>query len=66
MPLLLITKTRLTSNFLDCEYGLINYNAFRFDRCIETSDCLRFGGVLIDIRKDVPARLSITPMANDE
>lgn len=53
---IVLTETWLTENFSDCELGLCNFNIFRYDRCISNSTCLRGGGVLIGVRKDITSR----------
>jgi len=63
---IVLTEIWLTLNFLDCELSLINYNVYRYDRCLLTSDCLRGGGVLIGIRKDIASCSIITSVFNDE
>lgn len=54
---IVLTETWLSNNFSDSELGLCHYNVFRYDRCNYTSNCVRGGGVLIGIRKDIPAYL---------
>jgi len=61
-----LTETWLTDSFADCELGLSNYNIYRYDRCSNTSNYLRGGGVLIGIRKDLPSRLVVVREINVE
>jgi len=62
--LIVLTKTLLSVNFLDCELGLNNYKIYRFGRCSLTSKCLHAGGVLIGIRKDISSHLIKTNCLN--
>lgn len=52
---IVLTETWLTDNFSNSELGMYNYNIFRYDRCSSTSNCLRGGGVLIGVRKNINA-----------
>jgi len=62
----MLTETWLNFSFSDNELGLVNYNIYRYDRCSNTSDCLRGGGVLIGIRKDFSSKLITVPDINVE
>ena len=61
LDFLALTETWLNDSFYDAELGLTNYNIYRFDRCSNTSCCLRSGGVLIGIRKDISSNLYVVP-----
>lgn len=51
---IVLTETWLTDNFSNSELGLDSFNIFGYDRCSFTSNCLRGGGVLISVHKDIP------------
>jgi hypothetical protein len=63
---IVLSETWLHDNISNSELGLVNYNIFRYDRCISNSNCSRGGGVLIGIRKDLPACLVKVTQLNVE
>lgn len=58
---IVLTETWLNNNFFSNELGLTNYNVFRCDRSIITSNCKRGGGVLIGIRSNISSVLLPIP-----
>jgi hypothetical protein len=63
---IILTETWLIDSISDSELGLPNYNIYRYDRNNITSNCLRGGGVLIGIRKDLSSKLISVPISNVE
>ena len=63
---IVLTESWLHPNVHTSELGLYNYNIFRFDRCLSTSNCARGGGVLIGVKKNIASILITTPIINVE
>jgi hypothetical protein len=63
---LILTETWLTKIFYDNELGLFNYNIYRSDRCSNSSNCNRGGGVLNGVRKDISSHLILISETNVE
>ncbi|KAG5892373.1 hypothetical protein JTB14_035987 [Gonioctena quinquepunctata] len=52
-----VTETWLTSSYYDAEFGLINYNIFRTDRNVNTSNKSRGGGVMMCFKKELNVKI---------
>lgn len=61
-----LTETWLTEKFSNSKLGLFNYNIFRFDRCITTSNFTHGGGVLIGNHQDIVSFSAPMLQPNDE
>jgi len=59
-----LTKIWLTDFFADCELGLTNYNIYGYDKCSNTSNFIRGGGVLIGIRNGLSSKLIVVREIN--
>jgi len=58
---IVLTKTWLNDSFNNNELGMFNYNIYRCNRSLLTSNSNRGGGVIIAIRKDFQSFLIPSP-----
>lgn len=56
---LILIETWLNSDFLDSELNFTDFNLYRKDRSVDTSDKSRGGGVLIAVRKYLSSKLVV-------
>lgn len=63
---IVLSKTWLYENISNSELDLVNYDIFRYDRCISNSNCSRGGAVLIGIRKKFSSCSIIVSQLNVE
>ncbi|XP_043464467.1 uncharacterized protein LOC122499932 [Leptopilina heterotoma] len=64
--IIVFTETWLNESFNTKELGFQNYNVFRSDRCLNSSDSLRGGGVLIATSCVLRASIISTTITNIE
>ena len=54
---IMLSETNLSEDVTDSELGMHNYNIFRRDRSMETSQKKSMGGVLIAVHKSTPSKV---------